>query len=457
MASTHIWHSLKTSGRDVRLLWASAWLRMVAFGLTSQFLALYLKELGIKESKIGLFMSLTLIGDSILSYVLTWNALVIGNRNIMIVGCLLMILSSMVFASGTTNFHYLLVSAILGVISPSGNETGPFKTIEETALAHLTPPNHRPEIYALHWVIGTSGSALGSLFGGVIVKLQLDYGLSLREAYQNGFLLITFVSIVKFISMLFISHKVELDYKPKYQVLQEQHLQQQQQTYGSTSGEQEDAEDVTPAINEQTITGLSKETQNRLIKLLVPFMLDSFGYGFMPTAWTIYYFKYYLLATPILLGIIFSSADLLMSISSLPSAFISKKLGPIKATLLTQFPCALIQMIIPLLGANLPLVSAFYLFNQTLTAFDVVPRQIILTTLFKSNELPKVLGTVNIGKQVARSISPYFTGVLAQKGLLWCCFFINGGFLFLANAIVSWEFRHLDKEIKSLESVHHDM
>ena len=40
------------------------------------------------------------------------------------------------------------MAAIFGVISPSGDETGPFKSVEEASIAHLTPHNHRPEIFA---------------------------------------------------------------------------------------------------------------------------------------------------------------------------------------------------------------------------------------------------------------------------------------------------------------------
>lgn len=377
----------------------------------------------------------------------------------MVIGSGLMVLSTFVFSTGTTNYTYLLLAAIFGVISPSGSDTGPFKTIEETALAHLTPPNHRPEIYSIHWVIGAMGSAIGALTGGFIVHFQLDYGLTLKESYQNGFRFICFFSVIKFLSMFFLSHRVEITYKPRYQ---QQQLQQQSDasasenddsTYGAITA----VTSITVEADLPTLTGLSRETQKKLFQLLIPFMMDSFGYGFMPSAWIIYYFKYYLLATPIIIGVVFSLADVIMAVSSLPSAYVSKVIGPIKGTILTQIPCALVIMLIPVLGKNLPLVSTFYLMNQSLVAFDVVPRQIILTTIFESSELPKVLGTVNIGKQIARSISPYFTGIVAEWGYLWVCFIINGSFLLAANLILAYQFRDLDSHIKQIESEHHNL
>lgn len=454
LMSTHIFHSLWHSTKDIRLLWWSVFIRMLAYGLTNQFFTLYLKELGVVESKIGLFMSLTLVGDSVLSYALTWNSHRIGNKNIMVMGSALMVLSAFVFSTGTTNFIYLLLAAIFGVISPSGSDTGPFKTIEETSLAHLTPPNHRPEIYAIHWIVGSVGSSLGSLMGGVFVNFLMKNGFTLREAYQNGFRLICLLSTFKFVSLLFLSHRVETTYKPKYlQVTVEE-----TDDYGAVS-------DIIPTadcadaseVEHNTLTGLSNETQLKLINLLIPFMLDSFGYGFMPSAWIIYYFKYYLSATPMLIGTVFAVAELIVAVSSIPSAYISKVVGPIRGTILTQIPCSFIIILIPFLGSDIPLVLTFYLINQWLVAFDVVPRQIILTTIFKTSELPKVLGTVNIGKQIARSIPPYFTGVLAGWGRLGVCFVIKGVCLLLANLILAYQFRDLDSHIKLIESQHHDL
>lgn len=81
---------------------------------------------------------------------------------------------------------------------------------------------------------------------------------------------------------------------------------------------------------------------------------------------------------------------------------------------------------------------------------DVVPRQILLTTIIPKQDLIKVLGIVNIAKTFARCVGPLFTGNLADKGLLYVAFFVNGACLFLADTILGFSFAHLDKEILSL-------
>lgn len=81
-------------------------------------LALYLAELGHSDTEIGLFMTLTLLGDIDLSLVFTFIADRIGRRNVLIVGAAAIIASGLIFGL-FWNFWLLLAAATLGVISPT--------------------------------------------------------------------------------------------------------------------------------------------------------------------------------------------------------------------------------------------------------------------------------------------------------------------------------------------------
>lgn len=76
-----------------------------------------------------------------------------------------MTLSGITFAT-VSSYWVLLFAAVLGVISPSGNEIGPFRAVEESTLAHLTDVKTRSDIFALYVVAGTLGTAGGSLLAG---------------------------------------------------------------------------------------------------------------------------------------------------------------------------------------------------------------------------------------------------------------------------------------------------
>lgn len=152
--------SLHQSNRDVYLLLITRFLRMFAYGSSTLTLALFFAELGHSDTRIGLFMTLTLAGDVLISLGLTFVADTIGRRNILILGSLLMAFSGSVFAT-VANYWILLLAAVAGVISPSGNEIGPFRAVEESTLAQLIEASARSDIFAWYVVIGTLGTAFG--------------------------------------------------------------------------------------------------------------------------------------------------------------------------------------------------------------------------------------------------------------------------------------------------------
>src|SRR3954447_7637792 len=122
--------------RDGWLLFATRCSRMFAYGLLSVVLVLYLVEVGLKEWEVGLLLTLTLAGDTAISLWLTTTADRLGRRRTLILGAALMVLAGVVFVS-TGDFILLVLAATAGVISPGGNEIGPFLSVEQAALSHV--------------------------------------------------------------------------------------------------------------------------------------------------------------------------------------------------------------------------------------------------------------------------------------------------------------------------------
>lgn len=102
---------------DIVLSYASRLIRLFGFGLVSPILIIYLNtNLGISNQLIGMFLSLTLWGDVILSLIVTWSADKIGRRNTLAIGSFLMSISGIIFAS-SSSYLVLLLAAMIGVIS----------------------------------------------------------------------------------------------------------------------------------------------------------------------------------------------------------------------------------------------------------------------------------------------------------------------------------------------------
>ena len=110
-------YSVLQSSRDTKLLCLQRFIRLFAYGTTTLILALHLSSLGVSDARIGLFMTLTLLGDVIVSLLLTLVADGFGRRRTLAAGAALMSASGVVFAV-TSNYWILAAASILGVISP---------------------------------------------------------------------------------------------------------------------------------------------------------------------------------------------------------------------------------------------------------------------------------------------------------------------------------------------------
>ena len=113
--------SVYNTGRDAWLIIFARACRMFAYGGISLILALFFSELHFTDFQIGLFMTLTLLGDLLLSFGLTLVADELGRRRVLFLGAFLMMLSGATFAL-FENFWILLFAAVVGVLSATGSD-----------------------------------------------------------------------------------------------------------------------------------------------------------------------------------------------------------------------------------------------------------------------------------------------------------------------------------------------
>jgi MFS family permease len=175
--------ALKSLTRDAWLLFLTRFTRLFAYGLISVILVFYLVGLGLSESQTGLLLTLTLVGDTAISLFLTTQADRVGRRRMLIVGALLMAAAGLVFAL-TKNFLWLVIAGTIGVISPSGNEVGPFLSIEQAALSHVVGDRTRTEVFAWYTLAGSFATALGALVGGTLSHTLQKTTMSQVNGYR---------------------------------------------------------------------------------------------------------------------------------------------------------------------------------------------------------------------------------------------------------------------------------
>src|SRR5215211_5603925 len=168
-----------TLSRDGWLLFAACGVRNFAYGFLSVVLGVYLAALGFSVEDIGGIFTAALAGGALMTLVLTSIADRLGRRRILILGAALMAVAGSVFAL-TDQLLLLGLAAILGSISPSGKEVGPFLAVEQAILPQTTSDARRTEVFAAYNLVNYLATALGAL----VVAVPTLLGLSALESYR---------------------------------------------------------------------------------------------------------------------------------------------------------------------------------------------------------------------------------------------------------------------------------
>jgi len=369
---------------------------MFGYGFLSVVLVLYLAELGFTGGQIGVLFALTLAGDSVVSLLITSAADRVGRRTMLLLGAALMALAGVAFAL-TGNFALLTIAAVVGVISPGGNEVGPFLAIEQASLSHLVHDARRTSVFAWYNLAGSLAGAAGALGSGGLVQLMQSTGSSTLNSYRV--VVMGYAGIGAVLLLLFTR------LSPKVEVL-------------SKTGVTETAE---PAPRRWLGLGASRPV---VFKLSGLFALDAFAGGFVGQSLLAYWFHLRYGVEPAILGSIFFGANVLAGISALLASRMAAHFGLINTMVLTHVPSNVLLILVPLMP-NLPLAIAVLLARFSISQMDVPTRQSYTMAVVAPEERSAAAGVTNIARTVGVSVSQLLAAPLITFGGL--SFLIAGG------------------------------
>jgi MFS family permease len=394
--------------KDIPLLFTTRIIRLFGYGFLSVVLALYLAQRGLNEGEIGLLLTLTLAGDAGITLWITTSADRLGRRRMLVFGAGLMIMAGVVFAL-TGNFILLVVTAIIGVISPSGNEIGPFLSIEQAALSQLLPDEKRTQVFAWYNLVGSFATACGALAGGGLAQALQGAGYTPLASYRAVVLGYTLIGVVLADLFLFLSPSVEA---PKL---------------------------VEPTPIRRTL-GLHK-SRGVVLRLSSLFALDAFAGGLVVQSMVAYWFNVKFGVQPAVLGSIFFGANILAGISALSAVWIAKRIGLINTMVFTHVPSNILLMLVPLMP-TLPLAILVLLLRFSISQMDVPTRQSYTIAVVSPDERSAASGVTSIARSVGAALSPAITGqLLAVPALIGAPFLIAGGLKIIYDILVWRGFR----------------
>ncbi len=377
--------------RDIALLFSTRIIRLFCYGFLSVVLALYLTEINIDEKMIGLLFTLTLAGDAGITLWLTTHADRLGRRKTLLIGALLMVGAGAVFVI-THNIIFLMAAAIIGVISPSGNEIGPFLSLEQAGLTQLIPNEKRTQVFAWYNLVGSFATATGALSGGWLAQILQGVGWTQLEAYRLVLMGYGAGGVLILILFLFVSPAIE----------------------------------VTGARVETHALGLHR-SQKIVLKLSALFALDAFAGGLIVQSMIAYWFHVKFGVDSGVLGSIFFGANILAGISALLAVPMAKRFGLINTMVFTHIPSNVLLMLVPLMP-NLPLAIGLLLARFSISQMDVPTRQSYTMAVVAPDERSAAAGVTAIARSVGASVSPALTGLFFSVPMLFSApFFLTGG------------------------------
>jgi MFS family permease len=397
--------------RDGWTLFLTRFLRLFAYGSLSVVLVFYLVGLGLTEVQIGMVLTLTLAGDTVVSLYLTTQADRIGRRRMLVAGSLLMAAAGLVFA-GTSNLVLLLVAGIIGVISPSGNEVGPFLPIEQAALTHVVPAAARTDVFAWYTLAGSLGTASGALFGGVATEALQVRQVPALASYRTIVVIYAGLGIVLALLFTRLSHASE-----------------------ATAG---GGNEPRPA-KMLRLFGLGP-SRRVVTKLSALFALDAFGGGFVIQSFAAYWFYLRYGVDPATLGVIFFWANILGGLSALVASRLAARFGLVNTMVATHLPSNVLLILVPLMP-NLALATALLLVRFSISQMDVPTRQSYIMAVVTPEERSAAGGVAGVARTIGASISPVLAGLMfARPSWINVPFFVAGALKIAYDVLLYREF-----------------
>jgi MFS family permease len=318
-----------------------------------------------------------------------------GRKNMLLFGAALMILAGLVFLL-TDDPVWITVAAIIGIVSPSGGEIGPFLSIEQAALSQLVPDSRRTRVFGWYNLAGSFATAGGALSGGWLAQWLQAGGWSGLQSYRfimGGYAACGLALMLLF---LFVSRQAEVEPVTE--------------PYGNAT---------------KRTMGLHR-SKSMVFKLSSLFALDAFAGGFVVQSMIAWWLHVRYGADEGMLGTLFFGANLLAGVSALLATRLADRIGLIRTMVFTHIPSNVLLCLVPLMP-NFWLAVAMLLLRACISQMDVPARQSYTMAVVAPDERSAASGITTVARSVGAAVSPLLAGLFMTNPLLFTApFFVAG-------------------------------
>ncbi|MBI3803931.1 MAG: MFS transporter [Nitrospirae bacterium] len=389
-------------GRDGLLLISARMVRAFAYGFGSLILAIYLRERGLSEGKIGVVLTASILSGTLFTLLAARYADRFGRRSTLLFFSVLMGASGLLFAF-STHWGLILLAASVGGVNATGYEIGPFLSIEQAVLAQVGSDAKRNQRFAFYNMAGLLATASGTLFGGVPGWLQ-QRGIGALQSFQWLFFFYASLGLLSAWLASRLSPSVE------------------------------------GAVAPRQSTGMSPLSRKRITRLSLLFGLDAFAGGFVIQSLVAYWF-YVRFNVPLqTLSLLFFIAGILTSLSFLVAARLADRIGLLETMVSTHLISHLFLVLIPL-SPTFEMAVGFYLIRMALSQMDVPTRQAYTVTIVAPSERTAAASITLLSRSLTQAVSPSLTGILIQSVSAAAPFYLAAGLKSVYDLLLYAQFR----------------
>jgi len=330
--------------------------RSLAYGALTVVLAEALAFRGFSPIGIGAAITATLLTGALTSALTGRLVRSFGARGTFAAGGAVMIVAAALLAGDRPA---IVCACLLGVVSPGGQDVGPFAAIEQAALADESADvTRRLSVYN---VISAAGVAFGALAAAAL-------------SYRDVLLLYAAAGAVVLL-VAFALH----------------------------DGRETVAE---PARQGRRAFGIVE-------RLAALFAVDAFAGGFIVQAFIAYWFAHRFGVGPATIGPLLFGANVLAAASYLLAAHVAARIGLLNTMVFTHLPSNILLCVLPFMP-SFPLAAAVLLARFALSQMDVPTRQAYTLSLVPRRDRARAAGVTAAVRPAAASVAPVLTGIAFQ-------------------------------------------
>lgn len=376
-----------------RLIFLGRALRSFSFGWLSVILALYLHQRGFSAGEIGAVFTATMVEDALLTMCLSTLAARVGPARVMAATAPLIVLGGLLLAVAES--HWLvLVGAVLGTLSPNGQEAGPFAPMEQALLPGTVRSG--PVVRAFGWYnvfaflpaaagAGAAGGALAAALGRGIDPLRAQRGMLLAYAASGVALTILYAVLAA--------------------RLRGHGGQAASKNLGSL--------------------GLGR-SRRAVVQLAGLQGVDALAGGFIMQSLLAYWFHLRFGVGPGALGALFFGTNLLSALSFLVATRIAERIGLLNTMVFTHLPSNVLLLGVPFMP-SFASAGALLLARHLLSQMDVPTRQAYTMALVAPEERAAAAGLTASVRALAQACAPVVAGLTMTVAASPAPFLLAGG------------------------------